>query len=160
MPRAGPHQSDQLNSINWLHEQSLISLQPSGALALHMSRSSYYSRGTILKNDCRVIFPEILILDRFTTTPELCRRAEAPISKLHPGRSEPQHVYQLVSIVVHFGSHSSGHYITFRRMPGGAGWFKISDEEVQSCSDREALRANPTILMYQRLGHESPPAPE
>ncbi|KAG0146371.1 hypothetical protein CROQUDRAFT_657538 [Cronartium quercuum f. sp. fusiforme G11] len=115
-------------------KQTMFS-RPPDALIIHLSRSSYYAGGMILKNDCRVTFPEILILDRFTTTPELCRRAEAPISKLGPTRSDPQYV--------------------FRRMRGKAGWYQISDDDVQPCSAREALSANPTILMYQRLGHDN-----
>lgn len=128
--------------------------QPPDALTFHVSRSSYYARGTFIKNNCRIIFPEILILDRFTTTSELCGRAEAPISRLGSGRRDPQDVYRLVSLVVHFGTHTSGHYITFRRIPGLGQWIKVSDEDVMACSVAEVLAANPTMLMYERLGHE------
>lgn len=131
-------------------KQTMFS-RPPKALMIHLSRSSYYRKGTIFKNNCKVHFPEILIIDKYTTTYELNRRAETSITKPNPkAQIKPEHVYQLVSVVVHFGNHTSGHYITFRRVEE-ISWIKVSDEDVVRCEKGEVFGANPTILIYQRL---------
>ncbi|KAH9812449.1 hypothetical protein DFH28DRAFT_1084288 [Melampsora americana] len=131
-------------------KQTMFS-RPPKALMIHLSRSSYYRKGTIFKNNCKVNFPEILIIDRFTTTYELNQKAETSISRHNiKDQSKAEHVYQLVSVVVHFGNHSSGHYITFRRVEE-IDWIKVSDEDVVRCEKFEVFNANPTILIYQRL---------
>ncbi|EGG07766.1 Hypothetical protein MELLADRAFT_105634 [Melampsora larici-populina 98AG31] len=131
-------------------KQTMFS-RPPKALMIHLSRSSYYRKGQIFKNNCKVNFPEILIMDRFTTTYELNRRAETSISRHNLNdQTKAEHVYQLVSVVVHFGNHTSGHYITFRRVEE-INWIKVSDEDVIRCEKYEVFGANPTILIYQRL---------
>ncbi|KAA1088215.1 hypothetical protein PGTUg99_026407 [Puccinia graminis f. sp. tritici] len=131
--------------------------RPPRVLTVHVSRSTVMGEGQLMKNYCRLVFPELLILDRFTTTERLNGRAEAPIS----GTSAPSstdtrppslsYPYRLLALVVHQGNHLSGHYLTFRRSPSGE-WYRFSDQDVDRCPLREALDSNPTLLIYQRLG--------
>ncbi|KAG0259477.1 hypothetical protein DFQ27_004057 [Actinomortierella ambigua] len=89
--------------------------------------------------------------------------------------SEVRYIYRLQSIVVHFGGHSYGHFIAYRRKPeslrsqakagpvglgltdattamaDGKDWFRISDETVESVSTDQALGANPYMLLYERV---------
>ncbi|PVZ99264.1 hypothetical protein BB558_004726 [Smittium angustum] len=84
-------------------------------------------------------------------------------------------LYRLSSVVVHFGSHSYGHFITYRRKPttlaksnsraklnllevegsskinGNSEWYLVSDEEVQKVELDEALNANPYLLFYEKV---------
>ncbi|MBW0530924.1 hypothetical protein O181_070639 [Austropuccinia psidii MF-1] len=132
--------------------------RPPDVLAFHISRSTLFASGQVLKNPCQLIFPEILILDNFTTNQSLCARAEAPISSSNPAIAPPTktllYLYRLLSVIVHQGTHFSGHYLTFRRAPSTGTWWRVSDEDVDQCSVTEVLASNPTLLIYQRLGNE------
>ncbi|KAI9480060.1 hypothetical protein BX667DRAFT_485571 [Coemansia mojavensis] len=73
--------------------------------------------------------------------------------------------YRLQAVVVHIGSHSYGHFITYRRKPrppmrsgvntpryrSGSAWYLISDEDVQAVTLAEVLNANPYLLIYERI---------
>ncbi|KAG0228194.1 hypothetical protein BGW41_003513 [Actinomortierella wolfii] len=89
--------------------------------------------------------------------------------------SDVRYIYRLQSIVVHFGGHSYGHFIAYRRKPenlrsqvetgpsglglldaatetmGGYSWLRISDETVEPVSINQALSANPYMLLYERV---------
>ncbi|KAF9191791.1 hypothetical protein BGZ50_009163 [Haplosporangium sp. Z 11] len=97
--------------------------------------------------------------------------------------SNPQKrvLYKLQSIVVHYGGHSYGHFIAYRRKPesmlskvgkvglgldsmktsragsfyGGNGraedWFRISDETVESVTLDHVLRSNPYMCLYEKV---------
>lgn len=105
----------------------LSSLQPPPILALHLNRSMYY--GYAGKNPCRIVFPEILDLTPFTTSGNLSTSPSAPISNppsIPLTRSTtptpallsvPRVLYRLAAVVSHYGTHSYGHYVTFRRKP-------------------------------------------
>ncbi len=82
------------------------------------------------KNNCRVIFPEVLDLTPYTTSGQLSLQPSAPISSPPPPipiqRSTtptpstcavPRTLYRLSAVVCHYGQHSFGHYICFRRQP-------------------------------------------
>lgn len=75
--------------------------------------------------------------------------------------SKPVFGYALCAVVVHIGSHSSGHYLTFRRRPrhGSKGlsrdWFRISDEDVETANIQDALSSNPFLLFYERTDASS-----
>ncbi|KAI7947044.1 hypothetical protein MJO29_011571 [Puccinia striiformis f. sp. tritici] len=136
--------------------------RPPDSLTFHISRSTGYARGVSFKNHCQVIYPEELILDRYCTTYELNGIATKPIST-HDEQHTKLYRYRLVSVVVHFGSHSFGHYITYRRAIQNhhhlhdGNWFRISDENVQLSSIDDALGSNPFLLMYERVfepGHD------
>lgn len=70
-------------------------------------------------------FPEILDLSPFATSGQLSTKPDLPISSPHhlnqpaPSAAQPQHhiLYQLSAVVCHYGQHSFGHYICYRRKP-------------------------------------------
>ncbi|KAI8455821.1 hypothetical protein BY996DRAFT_4580385, partial [Phakopsora pachyrhizi] len=132
--------------------KQIMFARPPNILIFHFSRSTIFSSGKLYKNNCQLIFPEILIIDRFTTTPELCGRAEAPISRSDKevSTNDLHHVYRLTSAIIHLGNHTSGHYLAFRKVPTGT-WWRTSDEDVSRCEPKEVLSSNPTLLIYQRL---------
>ena len=74
---------------------------------------------------CRVEFPEILDLTAFTTSGQLSMAPTVPISSpsnrsLTPtpqNSNPPRTFYQLSAVVCHYGQHSFGHYICYRRKP-------------------------------------------
>ena len=93
-------------------------------LTLHLNRSlhfGYYAS----KNTCQVEFPEILDLSPFATSGQLSTKPDLPISSPHqlhqpaPSATQSHHrtLYQLSAVVCHYGQHSFGHYICYRRKP-------------------------------------------
>jgi hypothetical protein len=82
------------------------------------------------------------------------------------GSGLDEELYRLTSLVVHYGSHHYGHYITFRRRPNSSAsrlntsdtgnedrveWYRASDETVDPARIEEVLRANPFMLFYERV---------
>lgn len=163
-------------------KQVMIARTPR-VLLLHMNRSTYSaSNFGASKNNATVLFDEHLDLSDIVTSGELNISGELPISvgggpgawdvrELHARRV----LYRLCAIVVHYGSHSAGHYVSFRRRStpaapkahasflddvdqdrlwGGAyqdGWLRISDDNVSACSLRDVLSQNPFLLFYERV---------
>ena len=117
--------------------------KPPSVLCLHFVRSQYSNYGTVSKNSCHVRFPEYLDMSPFCTTGVLLTRPNLPMSisekdleRMGYDRSgsssssassgsgkkdsEPARkkvLYKLQSIVVHYGGHSYGHFIAYRRKP-------------------------------------------
>ncbi|KAI8452927.1 hypothetical protein BY996DRAFT_4530996, partial [Phakopsora pachyrhizi] len=89
--------------------------RPPDSLTIHISRSTIYTRGIQLKNHCQVKFPDLLDLNKFCTGPRLSGLACSSMSQ-EDDDDRNENLYRLTSVVVHFGSHSFGHYITFRRV--------------------------------------------
>ncbi|KAF8948653.1 hypothetical protein BGZ47_003587 [Haplosporangium gracile] len=116
--------------------------KPPSVLCLHFIRSQYSNYGTVSKNSCHVRFPEYLDLSPFCTTGVLLTQPNLPMSiseqdlkrmgydrsgpssssspalgkkDLEPARKKV--LYKLQSIVVHYGGHSYGHFIAYRRKP-------------------------------------------
>ncbi|KAF9516776.1 hypothetical protein BS47DRAFT_1326986 [Hydnum rufescens UP504] len=145
-------------------------------LALHLNRSAFYGHAT--KNPCRVIFQEVLDLTPFTTSGQLSTQPSAPISSsyLQPSStpSLPKTLYRLSSIVCHYGGHSFGHYVAYRRKPrlpmsgtkryapptsyehrtsANTGWLRISDDTVQEVGLEAVLAENSGtfMLFYERI---------
>lgn len=93
-------------------------------LTLHLNRSVHFGHYAS-KNTCRVEFPEILDLSPFATSGQLSTKPDLPISSPHqshqPTPSAPQSpqrtLYHLSAVVCHYGQHSFGHYICYRRKP-------------------------------------------
>ena len=92
-----------------------------------MNRSIHYGTSGI-KNTCRILFPELLDLTPFTTSGQLSTSPSAPISSptvTPPPRSNtptpatyaPRVLYRLSAVVCHYGAHSFGHYVAYRRKP-------------------------------------------
>ncbi|KAG0314198.1 hypothetical protein BGZ99_008295 [Dissophora globulifera] len=180
--------------------------KPPKVLCLHFIRSQYSNYGTVSKNSCQVNFPEYLDASAFCTSGVLLTKPNLPMSiseqdleRLGYDASRisnhatpktplpPQHqqhqgvIYRLQSIVVHYGGHSFGHFIAYRRKPesmvskvGAMGfrqdpmrtsragslygsdrrmedWFRISDESVESVTLDHVLRSNPYMCLYERV---------
>ncbi|CAG7848422.1 SubName: Full=Related to UBP1-ubiquitin-specific protease {ECO:0000313/EMBL:CCA71698.1} [Serendipita indica DSM 11827] len=108
-------------------KQAMIARAPP-VLALHLNRSAFYGHYAA-KNNCSVSYPEILDLTPFTTSGALSTSPQSPISKPTPGipprsstptpstYSNPRTLYRLASVVCHYGAHSYGHYVAYRRKP-------------------------------------------
>lgn len=101
-----------------------VSYQTPHVLTLHLNRSLHFGHYAS-KNTCRVEFPEILDLSPFATSGQLSTKPDLPISspyQLHqpaPSASPSPHrtIYRLSAVVCHYGQHSFGHYICYRRKP-------------------------------------------
>lgn len=61
-------------------------------------------------------------------------------------------LYRLAAVVCHYGAHSYGHYVTFRRVPGDR-WLRASDSEVVEVSLRDVLSETmgTFMLYYERI---------
>lgn len=176
--------------------------QPPPVLALHLNRSLHF--GTYAsKNNARVHFPEVLDLTPFTTSGMLSTSPSFPISSyLHmpspsaavaaaaaslatqttkehkPAPQPPRVLYRLAAVVCHYGQHSFGHYVCFRRKPRGAGrvapprldegfpavhgkgWLRASDDAVREVGIETVLQegSGAFMLYYERVRNEDKPA--
>ncbi|KIY51650.1 cysteine proteinase [Fistulina hepatica ATCC 64428] len=112
-------------------KQAMIA-RPPPVLVLHLNRSMHHSYGGASKNPIRVRFQEILDLTPYTTSGNLStvptQAISVPASHSPLSRSttptpstyaSTRTLYRLSSVVCHFGAHSFGHYICYRRKPRG-----------------------------------------
>ena len=76
----------------FIHKSTQITKFPA-VLTIHLSRSLYTQSRASTKNLATVKFPEYLVL----------------------GPLVHRHRYKLHAMIVHFGTHNSGHYVAFRR---------------------------------------------
>ncbi len=58
-------------------------------------------------------------------------------TKTNP-RHGKQGMYRMVSVVVHYGTHESGHFVTYRRIRSGQ-WVCVSDESVQLVTQKDVV---------------------
>lgn len=141
--------------------------KPPKVLCLHISRSAFHEFGGLQKNMCQIVFPEILDISAYCTTGELNMHPDQPISQLQEKSSlssKKRYIYRLKSTIVHFGSHSYGHFVAYRRLPCGCEcqhcnscdhiWLRISDEKVDRVSLRDVLHANPYMLVYEAIEND------
>ncbi|ORZ20776.1 hypothetical protein BCR42DRAFT_435154 [Absidia repens] len=169
--------------------------KPPKVLCLHISRSTFHpTTGVIYKNKCQLEFPEYLDMDRFCTNGTLLTVPDQPISlqqqanddnngsapSLEKYISSDGVKYKLMSIIVHYGSHSCGHFIAYKRrviaddcgcekcgstsqedcvLRSSDTWYRISDENVDVCTIDEVLLANPYMLLYESIDPPSPTTP-
>ncbi|KAF5387875.1 hypothetical protein D9615_000834 [Tricholomella constricta] len=107
-------------------KQAMIA-RPPQVLALHINRSVHYGQYAA-KNTVRVLFPEILDLTPYTTSGNLSVVPTSSISTPPPAvprsttptpatYAHPRTLYRLSAVVCHYGQHSFGHYICYRRKP-------------------------------------------
>ncbi|KAH8118788.1 cysteine proteinase [Phellopilus nigrolimitatus] len=111
-------------------KQAMIA-RPPRVLVLHLNRSVHYG-GHAGRNACQVIFPEILDLTPYTTSGQLSTQPSVPLSAPPPSpapapraatptpaaaAAPPRVLYRLDAVVCHYGAHSFGHYVCFRRRP-------------------------------------------
>ncbi|KAI9501005.1 ubiquitin-specific protease ubp1 [Coemansia spiralis] len=143
-------------------------------LCLHLSRSAITPEGYIVKNPCHVRFPEYLDVSPYTTTGNLKVNptesmvddqmhnsskinCEQPANNQHMSRrardaidalgynADFQAVYRLQAVVVHIGSHSYGHYITYRRKPQPPSRSGINTPRYRSSSSVSLPQYNNTM---------------
>ncbi|KAJ7622713.1 hypothetical protein B0H17DRAFT_842474, partial [Mycena rosella] len=174
--------------------QSMLG-RPPAILALHINRSVHTGL-RVAKNGARVAFPELLDLAPYTTSGVLNLEpttalsgsgsvgnagalvgADAPVSKIGDG---DECLYRLAAVVCHYGQHSFGHYICYRRTPvpvasasayapapptregsggTGKGWLRISDARVDRCGVEAVLAEGSAAFMlyYERVPPPPPP---
>ncbi|KAF9463073.1 hypothetical protein BDZ94DRAFT_1236467 [Collybia nuda] len=107
-------------------KQAMIA-RPPAVLALHINRSVHFGQYAS-KNNVRLIFPEVLDLTPFTTSGSLSTIPTSAISTPAPALprsttptpatyANPRVIYRLSAVVCHYGQHSFGHYICYRRKP-------------------------------------------
>jgi hypothetical protein len=66
--------------------------------------------------------------------------------------------YRLRAMVVHYGGHHSGHFVTFRQVTTAgspttqqSSWYRVSDDEVTPASEADLEAENPYLLIYERI---------
>ncbi|KIP06168.1 hypothetical protein PHLGIDRAFT_91230 [Phlebiopsis gigantea 11061_1 CR5-6] len=120
-------------------KQAMVA-RPPPVLVLHLNRSMYFGGYYgASKNSCRVDFSEILDLTPYTTSGMLNTSPQIPMSG--PGfkstmfnsttvetKQDPatRTMYRLTAVVCHYGQHSFGHYVCFRRRPRSS---KLPEEQ-------------------------------
>ncbi|KAF7302207.1 USP domain-containing protein [Mycena indigotica] len=169
--------------------QSMIGRPPT-VLALHINRSVHTGL-RVAKNSASVAFPEILDITPYTTDGVLSLEPTASLSgaadpgirgALSASRPNPSPcLYRLAGVVCHFGQHSFGHYICYRRTPSpspsgkyvpasptpessagtGTGWLRISDSHVDQCGVEHVLAEGSSVFMlyYERIRPPQPSSP-
>ncbi|SCV72838.1 BQ2448_4375 [Microbotryum intermedium] len=99
----------------------LAFVQTPEILTFHLSRSSHFATGggIAVKNQCCVDFPEYLDIAPFANDPAFSPNTPSSSSTTFNGvlPTRPKEFYRLSSLVVHYGTHSFGHYVAFRRRP-------------------------------------------
>lgn len=178
-------------TLSRLSTKQIMISRPPRILALHLNRSSYSATSWApAKNNRHVLFPEYLDLSDVTLQGSISLDGRRAMNSLSPANSTGttvapmrqengasaagvESIYRLSAIVVHYGSHSFGHYIAFKRVPanpsmgsggvggvddgqrGGAtsddGWLRISDENVTRASIQQVKQENPYMLFYELL---------
>ncbi|CCJ30728.1 unnamed protein product [Pneumocystis jirovecii] len=112
--------------VNTVKSKQIMFARLPKILTLHINRSTISPiNGSIYKNTASITFPLILDLNKYTTSYSNLWIDPLQTMSIHVNQKKPLK-YELKSIIVHYGSHTSGHYITFRKTPKG--WFKISDK--------------------------------
>ncbi|CAD6917056.1 unnamed protein product [Tilletia controversa] len=160
--------------------KQIMLARPPRLLVVHLNRSIFGGfGGGASKNNTFVHFGEWLDIQPFATGAELEVRSDRRISggeeEEEDGASRRRNeglrdacLYRLQSIVVHYGGHSFGHYVSYRRRPSSspssssssvphrprsgaeAEWMRISDDIVETCDLGEVLSSNPFLLFYER----------
>ena len=172
--------------------QRMRHAQPPPVLVLHLNRSVHLG-AYASKNSARVHFPEVLDLTPFTTSGMLSTTPSFPLSShmpsptgaaaaaaslvarttkaQNPASPPPRVLYRLAAVVCHYGQHSFGHYICFRRKPRGLGrvpppppldespvapgrgWLRTSDDAVREVGIEAVLQegSGAFMLYYERV---------
>ncbi|KAG4306419.1 hypothetical protein PORY_000407 [Pneumocystis oryctolagi] len=136
--------------VNSVKSKQIMFARLPKILTLHINRSSISPvNGSIYKNTAPITFPLILDLNKYTTSYSTLWTDPLQTMSMHINQKKSLK-YELKSIIVHYGSHTSGHYVTFRKTPKG--WFKISDRNVRESTIEEVLQSgNVFMLMYEKL---------
>ncbi|XP_059484345.1 ubiquitin carboxyl-terminal hydrolase 30 homolog [Neocloeon triangulifer] len=152
-------------------------------LCIHIQRTSWMPNGQAYKRMDFVSFPEVLVMDKYTyfhkerlkrtllkqlvprpTELNLTPSAAGASTKNSPAEAtsqikdivEARHKYLLQAVVVHIGEVSSGHFVTFRRVPQPSKcqeeWVCTSDDQCQNSCLAEVLKAEAYMLFYEKIG--------
>ncbi|KAJ8655360.1 hypothetical protein O0I10_009049 [Lichtheimia ornata] len=177
-------------TVSRLTSKQVMFAKPPKILCLHLSRSAFHSSGAVYKNGCRILFPEYLDLSAYTTNGTLSTQPNMPISSsasLDTKNDTDTSIknaaqYRLMSTIVHFGSHSYGHYVAFKRRitvdqcvcahcssstssneekqecwhGNNDTWYRISDTKVDTCSFDYVQQSNPYMLLYELMDEKDP----
>lgn len=167
-------------TVSRLTSKQVMFAKPPKILCLHLSRSAFHSSGAVYKNGCRILFPEYLDLSAYTTNGTLSTQPNMPISSATSCTKSDNDAsiknaaqYRLMSTIVHFGSHSYGHYVAFKRRitvdqcvcahcsrneekqecwhSNNDTWYRISDTKVDTCSFDYVQQSNPYMLLYELM---------
>ncbi|ORX93242.1 cysteine proteinase [Basidiobolus meristosporus CBS 931.73] len=154
-----------VRSVPKISTKQVMIAKPPLTLCLHLSRSAINPYGYIVKNGCQVVFPEYLDLSPFCTTGHLNTRPNLPLS-LPEEESQSCYKYRLQAIIVHYGDHSYGHFVSYRRKPvsrdavpiegetlppASDEWYLVSDDHVELVPIERVLGANPYMLLYEQV---------
>lgn len=132
---------------NEANTKQVMLAKPPPVLVLHLNRSSYTMGGYPTKNNTRVVFPLVLDVTPYTTGAVLSTNPTHPLS--HATATASANMYRLCAVVVHYGGHQSGHYVSYRRRPHS--WTRISDDRVENCTEDDVLAQNPYLLFYEQI---------
>jgi ubiquitin C-terminal hydrolase len=155
-------------------------LRAPSALCLHLRRL-VGSRQGLTKVDTPVEFPLTLDLTPFCGVPDIpaspaalplspSPSASSSASPSSPGQPSTAMLYELVAVIEHHGSATSGHYTTYRRafpdsfptrdsyarcveaneLQSAPSWFHISDETCQPVKEEQVLASSAYMLFYER----------
>ncbi|XP_067642016.1 ubiquitin carboxyl-terminal hydrolase 30 homolog [Eurosta solidaginis] len=158
------------------HTKSLTFAKLPACLCIHIARTVWLPTGQICKRQDYVHFPESLSMAPYSfVQPHLNSQAGTPwgstmslFSSSLPmnslggsvndsymsafGTMFPKNLYRLLSVVVHSGEASSGHFVTYRRgaLRNAHRWFYTSDTVVREVSIEEVLSVPAYLLFYDR----------
>jgi ubiquitin carboxyl-terminal hydrolase 1 len=161
-----------LQSASRMSSKQVMFAKPPQVLCLHINRSAYLNTGAVYKNTCHIQFPEILDVSPFSTNGTLNTQPNVPISATLDNTNGCH--YRLMSVIVHYGSHSFGHFVAFKRRIYADpcqchectsaheqenwkcqnSWYRISDSKVDECSIDDVMRANPYMLLYELIDND------
>jgi len=116
--------------------------KPPKVLVLHLNRSQFNMfTGMSAKNYASLSYPKLLNMAGWTTRHDCLEvNPGLPISDVPESGARTIlndegeldlytiNLYELKSVVAHYGGHHNGHYVAYRK--SGKTWFKISDDEV------------------------------
>ncbi|KAL9550292.1 hypothetical protein PS6_005619 [Mucor atramentarius] len=169
-----------LRSVSRMSSKQVMLAKPPKILCLHISRSAFLNTGAIYKNTCQLLFPEYLDVSPFSTNGTLHTQPNMPISTVNEKSTGKGFYYRLMSVVVHYGSHSFGHFVAFKRRIyadqckcyqciGNSNasanekaerwkcqnsWYRISDSKVDECSIEDVKSSNPYMLLYELISED------
>ncbi|KAF8465308.1 hypothetical protein BDZ91DRAFT_681678, partial [Kalaharituber pfeilii] len=137
-------------------KQTMIA-RPPPILVLHINRSQFdMVSGVTRKNFAAVHFPRFLDLGNVVTGVDgMDVDPGKPISSGAVNDSgEQEHVlYELKSVITHYGGHHNGHYICYRKT--GKRWWRISDDRVAVVTIAEIRSiTNAFMLFYEKISEE------
>lgn len=133
------------------YKQTLIAKCPK-TLVIHISRSLITPSGHIVRNPCRITFPQVLDVSPYCAG-ELANSArdrsyfsryrsfswKEPEKAANPSSNPvptPKELYRLNACVMHYGAHDSGHFVCYRRLYQSSTskesrWIRCSDESLR-----------------------------